>query len=218
MPAAVIIVAAAVTALAIVLAVILMVRRRRAAQPTAFIDINTLRQLSWAELEILIADYFVREGFIVREQGGKAVDMVIEKADRRFLVQCKHWRNAAVDAREVRDVFGHMAATGAAGAFLITSGRFTPAAVEYASGKRIELVDGNGLARMVEEVQRDPSEITQSRLDAIRDADETQPRRVILCPRCGRRMSRRRERTADGWREFYGCSRYPTCKGRRAIA
>ena len=198
-----------------------LLTRRRRQRRTGFVDLRALRQLSWDELEILVADYFVREGFVLRVRGGKAVDFVMEKGGRNYLVQCKHWRARCIDVDEVRDVFGHMAATNAAAAYVIGSGRYTDEALRFASGKRIELVDGEGLVRMIEEVQQDPSEITQSRLGAMRDAEQTQPRRVILCPRCGRPMNRRRERGGSdkkGAREYYGCSRYPTCKGRREIA
>lgn len=219
MPAPIIMVFIGLAAAAVLVAA-LVLHRRQEREPGSFVDLHVLRQLSWDELEILVADYFVREGFVLREQGGKAVDFVLEKAGRRHLVQCKHWRARKVDESAVRDLFGHMAATRANAAYLLTSGRFTNAAVRFASGRRIELVDGPGLVRMIEEVQRDPSEITQSRLDAVRDDEQTQPRRVILCPRCGRPMSRRRERGpgGSGSKDFYGCSRYPTCKGRREIA
>jgi restriction system protein len=198
------------------LAIVAWYTWRQRTGPTAFIDVDAVRKLSWGELEILISDYFVREGFVPRG-GGKLVDLVLEKNGRRYFVQCKHWRNRKIDVPEVKELFGHMAAANATGAWLVGSGSFTPAAVRFASGKRIELVDGKGLVKMVEDVQRDPSEITQSRLDAMQDAEQTQPRRVILCPRCGRPMAKRRER-ANARREFYGCSRYPTCKGRREIA
>lgn len=191
-------------------------RSRRSATSPAFVDIHALRQLTWSELEILIADYFVREGFVVREQGGKAVDFVMMKDDRRHLVQCKHWRSKKVGEAEVQDLFRHMAAANARSAYLVTIGDFTRGAVDFASGKRIELVDGRGLARLIEDVQQDLSEITQSRLDAARDADRTQPRRVVICPRCGRSMVRREDRSTG--RTFYGCSRYPACKGRREVA
>lgn len=203
--------------LAVVVIVVVACAVPRLRAPAGFVDLTTLRQLSWGELEILVADYFIREGFVVREQGGKAVDFVLERAGQRWLVQCKHWRARHVGEAEVRDLFGHMAATRAVGAYMLTSGRFTAAATRFGSGKRIELIDGPGLVRLIEEIQQDPSEITLSRLGAMRDAEQTQPRRVILCPRCGRPMARRRERGTAG-REFYGCSRYPTCKGRREIA
>lgn len=190
--------------------------RRQRFKPAGFIDINALRQLSWAEFEILVGDYFIREGFVIQEQGGKAVDFVLEKDGRRHLVQCKHWRAKKVAEAEVQDLFRHMAAVNARSAYMLTIGGYTRQAVAFASGKRIELVNGTGLARLIEEVQQDLSEITQSRLDVVRDADRTQPRRVVICPRCGRSMSRRKEKATG--RPFYGCSRYPACKGRREIA
>lgn len=190
--------------------------RRSQFKPAGFMDINALRQLTWGEFEILVGDYFIREGFVIQEQGGKAVDFVLEKDGRRHLVQCKHWRAKKITEAEVQDLFRHMAAVNAGSAYMLTIGGYTRQAIAFASGKRIELVNGAGLAQLIEEVQQDLSEITQSRLDVVRDADRTQPRRVVICPRCGRAMSRREEKATG--RSFYGCSRYPACKGRREIA
>lgn len=208
---------AAVSLLIIAILLAFAIRwRRRPIKPAGFVDINALRQLTWGEFEILVGDYFIREGFVIQEQGGKAVDFVLEKDGRRHLVQCKHWRAKKVTEAEVQDLFRHMAAVNARSGYMLTIGGYTRQALAFASGKRIELVNGQGLARLIEDVQQDLSEITQSRLDVVRDTERTQPRRVVICPRCGRSMSRREEKATG--RPFYGCSRYPACKGRREIA
>ena len=42
----------------------------------------------------------------------------------------------------VRELYGVMAARGATGGFVVTSGRFTDEAVSFASGRHVTLVDG----------------------------------------------------------------------------
>jgi Restriction endonuclease len=56
-----------------------------------------------------------------------------EAADRggaeRFLVQCAQWRAFKVGVDVVRELYGVMAAKGAAGGFVVTSGKFTDDAI-----------------------------------------------------------------------------------------
>lgn len=190
-------------------------RRRRRSAASSFVDLAELRQMGWNEYSVLIADYFVREGFLVREQPTGGVDFDLVKGEQRYLAQCSQWRSRKVDENAVRELYQIMAARNAAGGYILTCGEFTPAAVKFASGKRIELINGADLRQMVEEVQQADSELTAPRAQ-VRDDEATAPRRVILCPRCGRSMTRRTDRVSG--RDYYGCSRYPSCRGRREIA
>ncbi|MEE8119614.1 MAG: DUF2034 domain-containing protein [Gammaproteobacteria bacterium] len=197
---------------------IFVVHRRQ--RTSAFLDPEMLRHLSWDEFEVLIAESFRRDGFVVREESGGGVDQVLEKGEEKFLVQCKHWKAKRVGAKEIRELYGIMAAHNATGSYLITAGMFSKEAILYASGKRIELIDGPRLVHLIEEAQQEDSEITDSRLgETMYDESITQPKRVILCPRCGRNMARKTEKVNNGEeRAYYGCSNFPTCKGRRDIA
>lgn len=51
----------------------------------------------------------------------------------------------------VRELYGVMTARGAAGGFVVTSGRFTEQAREFASGRNIERLDGQALHAMIKE-------------------------------------------------------------------
>lgn len=44
---------------------------------------------------------------------------------------------------------------------------------------------------------------------------KTQPE--PYCPECGGRMRLNRPRRGADWEPFWGCKRYPDCKGRRNI-
>ena len=54
----------------------------------------------------------------------------------------------------VRELFGLMAAKGAAGGFVVTSGRFTQEAKDFATGSNIRLVDGEALFALIQSVRK----------------------------------------------------------------
>ncbi len=59
----------------------------------------------------------------------------------KCVVQCKAW-SAPVGEPVLRDLFGTMHAHGANKGVLITTSSFTPAALRFAHGKPLELIDG----------------------------------------------------------------------------
>jgi len=103
---------------------------------------ETLRGLSWKDFEFLISEYFKREGYqvnLIDAQGADGgVDIRLRKGDEVYLVQCKHYKAWSVSVKVVRELYGVMAAEGAAGGFVVTTGKFTRDAVTFASDKQIE--------------------------------------------------------------------------------
>ena len=81
------------------------------------------------------------------------VDLVLRKGREKFLVQCKQWRAFKVGVAVVRELYGVMAAKGAAGGFVVTSGSFTEEAIEFASGRNVTLVDGPKLFGLIRQAQ-----------------------------------------------------------------
>ena len=122
-----------------------------------------------------------------------------------------------------------MAAKGATGGFVVTSGRFTADAKDFAQGRNVELIDGPRLFAMIQKArqaqgqsasaQREaPSTAGISKLQASVSAPEpsvaakatSQPE----CPRCGATMALRTARQgANAGNAFWGCSTYPKCRG-----
>jgi len=106
------------------------------AQRRALVDTVTgsdaaaaLDGMSWREFELLVGESFRRQGWQVVEQGGAqadgGVDLILRRDRETFVVQCKQWKAFKVGVGVVRDLYGVMAARGAAGGFVVTSGRFT---------------------------------------------------------------------------------------------
>ena len=107
-----------------------------------------------AGLRVAGGEAYRQRGYQVSETGGRGadggVDLVLSKGRETWLVQCKQWKSTKVGVKTVRELFGVMAARGAAGAYVVTSGSFTAEARTFAEGRNIELVDGPALLRLDE--------------------------------------------------------------------
>lgn len=165
--------------------------------------------MSWREFETLVGEYFRHEGFSVLDNGGGGpdggVDAWLRKGRQRYLVQCKHWHALRVGVQPVRELYGVMAAHGAAGGFVVTSGDFTPEARRFAQGlETLQLIDGRTLQRGL-------------RAQVVAPAPAGQG---LPCPLCRAPMVLRQARQGAGaGRRFWGCSRYAQtgCRGTREL-
>lgn len=199
---------------------------RRSARAKLVADVaqskssDALDGMRWEQFEVLVAEGFRMQGYRVTETGGGGpdggVDLVLSKpgdqGSEKFLVQCKQWRAFKVGVAVVRELYGVMAAKGATGGFVVTSGRFTAEAIEFAEGRNIKLMDGPKLHVMIRQAQsRAPS--PPARTPTAKPEVPATP----ACPVCsGTMVKRTANRGANAGRQFWGCSGYPSCKGTRA--
>jgi restriction system protein len=119
----------------------------------------------------------------------------------------------------VRELYGVMAARGATGGFVVTSGRFTDEAVSFASGRNVTLVDGPKLRGLLQQARASASRAAPLRPSA-QPLTQVQavPAEPPTCPLCSKPMVRRTaKRGANAGGEFWGCTGYPTCRGTRPI-
>jgi len=72
------------------------------------------------------------------------VDLMLDRQGSRVVVQCKRWKSAQVGVTLIREFFGVTVAEKAERGIFVTTGTFTPDAVEFARGKPIELVPSTG--------------------------------------------------------------------------
>ncbi|HMV19078.1 MAG TPA: restriction endonuclease, partial [Rhodocyclaceae bacterium] len=180
---------------------------------------NALRSLSWQDFERLVGEVFRLQGYTVSETGGGGadggIDLELRKGQEVFLVQCKQWRAFKVSVNVVRELYGVMAARGAAGGFVVTSGVFTADARAFAETCNISLIEGPTLSRMIERVRDQRLEIGTG---APSSEGAARPVESPACPKCGGTMIRRTARQgANAGGAFWGCSQYPKCRGVRAI-
>ena len=176
--------------------------------------LDTLRAISWRELEQLVAEAYRRMGYQVQEtsQGGAdgGIDLALRRGDQVTLVQCKHWRTQRVGAPVVREQFGLLAHHQAAAVIIVTTGDFTSEARAFAQSKPIDLIAGPDLLALVQGVQRESDSRTVA---PTSDSPPASPE--PFCPTCASPMVRRTARQTGAI--FYGCSRFPACRGTRPI-
>ena len=196
---------------------------------------DVLDGMSWREFELLVGEAYRQRGYRVIEIGGGGpdggVDLVLLKGSEKFFVQCKQWKAYKVGVTTVRELYGVMAAKGATGGFVVTSGRFTSDAKEFAQGRNIELIDGPGLFAMIQRARLAQGQSATSRNESANLAGISEALAQVAalepaaaketsqpeCPRCGAAMALRTARQgANAGNGFWGCSTYPRCRGTRA--
>lgn len=182
---------------------------------------DILDGMSWREFEMLVGEGFRLQGYQVVENfepgPDDGIDLTLRKNGEKYLVQCKQWRAFKVGVPVVRELYGVMAAKGAAGGFVVTSGRFTPEAEAFASGRNLRLLDGPQLHRLLKQA-RGSSSAKHDAGNMAGQASNTAPQAAKAtapsCPRCAQPMVRRTaKRGVNAGQDFWGCSDYPRCRG-----
>lgn len=171
---------------------------------------NALESMSWREFEELVGETFRQRGFHVERRGGSGqdggVDLALHLGSDSYLVQCKQWKSRSVGVATVRELFGVMAAEGAIGGFVVASGAFTEEAKRFAEGRAIELVGTDTLLALIQS-----GAAPTSAQPAVQPAVSN-----VACPQCSAPMVQRTAKQgATAGERFWGCTRYPSCRGTR---
>lgn len=186
-------------------------------------DIESIRAMSWREFETLIAETYRRQGFTVEETGGGGadggIDLILRGKGQKAIVQCKQWRTYRVGVKVVREMYGVMTHEKADRVVIVSSGTYTKEAQDFAKGKPILLIDGQDLAQYIREIKGTPA---AAAIVGAEPASNTAPKQELsmqtraepICPRCGSAMIlRTAKKGANAGGQFWGCSRYPECRG-----
>lgn len=199
-------------------------RKQRAALVTDVAQAqssNALDGMSWREFEMLVGEAYRLQGYRVTETGGGGpdggIDLALSKGNEKFVVQCKQWKAYKVGVDVVRELYGVMAAKGATGGFVVTSGRFTDDAKAFAAGRNVQLVDGPKLFALIKQAKQS---LTATAQQLASKPQMTQLKAAIepICPQCGSGMLKRTARKGgNAGGEFWGCSKFPTCRGVRQV-
>lgn len=186
-------------------------RARRLRRQRALSD---LAALSWQQFEELIADAFRRHGYRVREVGGRGradggVELVLSRDGETTVVQAKHWRNDRVGVQLVRELYGVQRALQAERSMFVAIGRYTADAQQLAAQVGMTLINGEELPRIIGAgLSRAPLVLPT-----------TAPASAPTCPACGGDMARRMARGGpNAGHEFFGCVRFPDCRGTTPVA
>ena len=192
---------------------------------------QALDHMSWREFELLVGEAFRLQGYRVSENAGSGpdggVDLTLSKGNETFLVQCKQWKALKVGVNVVRELYGVMAAKGASGGFVVTSGRFTDAAIAFAQGRNVQLVDGPKLFAMIQQAKQSLPATDQRPTQRFNPRPQATPKPLATpniaamepaCPQCGAGMVQRTARKGgNAGGKFWGCAKFPACRGVRQI-
>jgi restriction system protein len=171
-------------------------------------SIKSIKALSWKDFEYLVSEAYRCQGYSVTENSSAGadggIDLVINNDGKSTLVQCKNWKAKSVGVATIRELYGVVTAEGASGGIVVCSGHYTKDAIEFSKGKPLTLVDGGDLVRLISDVQQSP------KIEAVTDSN--------VCPVCRSRMVlRTAKRGKNAGSSFWGCSRFPKCRGTRKV-
>lgn len=173
-------------------------------------SLSSLLNLSWRAFEEVIGETYRRQGYHITENIGPGsdggIDLVATKEGETVLIQCKHWKSRKIGVKTVREMFGLWNAERANQIHIVTSGDFTEEAKEFARGKPIKLINGTSLVWVINREQPLP----------VRANNHQRPK--VVCPLCGSSMVVRTAKVGThAGRQFWGCERFPQCRGIRPI-
>ena len=179
-------------------------------------------EMDWPEFEELVYEIFRQRGYAVAEKrvgidGG--VDLVIQINNDITFVLCKQWKEQKVDVAAVVELHEVMETENAQHGIVITSGIFTPAALDFSLGKKLLLINGDDLYQMVQALtprnDSDESETGEMLTEETSGEPAQQmPELEPLCPICSEKMIKRiAKKGKNAGNTFWGCSKFPNCRG-----
>jgi restriction system protein len=169
--------------------------------------LDVLQRMDWKRFEFLAAAYYERIGFRtepIRWGADEGVDVKLFRGDLSepvSVVQCKAWNGRPVGVSEVRELLGVMTDSEVKTGVFLTTSTFTDAAVKFAEGNKIALVDG---AQFLERVLALPPEAQSELLAVACEGDWTTP----SCPSCAVKLVHREGKRGS----FWGCRNFPRCR------
>jgi Restriction endonuclease/Topoisomerase DNA binding C4 zinc finger len=188
------------------------VGRRFIEEPDAVLA--DFSRVNWQEFERLVGAGFIALGYTVaptQDGADGGADLHVTWGNERWAVQCKHWEVRRVGVSVVRQLFGVMQLTGIPSGFLVSSGDFTQDAWAEAQRCHITLIRGADTLVLVNEAIAAGAVVPQF----VQDPAPGFP----ACPICKEPMVLRTTRKGPAaGSQFWGCPRYPACRGIRQLA
>ena len=116
--------------------------------------LETVRAMSWNEFAAALESGFRRDGYDVSRLPGPAADFEIAKEGRRAVVAGKRWKVARTGIEALRELEGAKDARDAHESIYVIAGDLTDNARAFAAQKRIRLIAGPELAKLVPDAGR----------------------------------------------------------------
>jgi restriction system protein len=120
--------------------------------------LKKLKRLTWDDFERLTMELFSKQGWKVKGNEKKGadggVDVWIEKTsftkkNITAIVQCKRYDDALVTIKVIREMFGLMHEHEVDEVYIVTTSRFTKECYSFIEGKKIILINGEALVKLI---------------------------------------------------------------------
>ena len=105
--------------------------------------------MSWGDFSSAIEDAFRKDGYSVNRLHSSAADFEMTKAGRTSLVACKRWKVARTGVDPLRDLHAAKDAHEAQECIYVAIGEITDGARKFALEKKIRLMHGAELAKLL---------------------------------------------------------------------
>ncbi len=128
--------------------------------------LEQMQKMDPVDFEHFCGWLYQKDGYKVGDTvvtGDEGVDLELRKRGRKVIVQCKRY-SGTVGQPTVRDLYGAMFHTGSKEAHLVTTGKISRQAENWAAGKPIELIDGHDLVAWVNRKRRDSKQSQGARV------------------------------------------------------
>lgn len=130
-------------------------RQFRAPNP-AYVEhrLQAFRALSWQQFAAGVEQALLRDGFTVsRLVEHAAADFSVVSGVTKGLVACRRWKVPTTGVEPLRELHQAVLADGGHECIYLTTGSFTPNAIDFAAEQKIRLVHGAALVYLLREIK-----------------------------------------------------------------
>lgn len=168
--------------------------------------IEDIDKMDGIQFEHYLSTLFKQQGYkveVTQATGDYGADLLLKKEDVKIVVQAKRYAKK-VGIKAIQEISASKLHYDATDSWVVTNNYYTKAAIELAASNKVKLIDRNSLVELI--LKNAPRE------EAIKLEYEIDSSKVY-CPRCNNEMILRKGKKGD----FYGCSRFPKCRGTKEI-
>ncbi len=167
-----------------------------------------LRAIDWFQFEKVVSAIYEVRGYKVKRLGGAnpdgGIDLIVENGDEQVAIQCKHWKTWTVKLHQVRELLGTLTDAKIKQGVMVTLCGCTQEAREFANKHGIVVVEEDELVKLMQMVDGS----VHPRIGAMLNDKRK------FCPKCESEMFLKTPGRWQTWKPFWGCSRYPRCRGK----